>query len=64
MCPCIMGTRKNSKSNCRSLKCSSQEGVGVSQEDIEKYDVIGFGFGIYYWKHHEILIKFVKICQK
>lgn len=28
-------------------------------EDIQKYDLVGFGSGIFYWRHHRSLLKLV-----
>lgn len=28
--------------------------------DLSEYDIIGFGSGIYFWKHHKSLIEFVR----
>ncbi|MCO6040985.1 flavodoxin family protein [Thermococcus alcaliphilus] len=31
----------------------------VKPEELLKYDLIGFGSGIYYWKHHRALFKLI-----
>jgi len=31
----------------------------IKSEELLKYDLIGFGSGIYYWKHHRALFKLI-----
>lgn len=31
----------------------------ITPEELLKYDLIGFGSGIYYWKHHRALFKLI-----
>jgi flavodoxin len=31
----------------------------INPQDVVKYDLVGFGSGIYFWKHHKSLLEFV-----
>lgn len=33
--------------------------VKTKREDLNKYDIVGFGSGIYFWRHSAELLKFV-----
>ena len=36
------------------------EGEQAKKENILDYDLVGFGSGIYFWKHHQKLLEFVR----
>jgi flavodoxin len=53
-------TEKIAQAMAEVLNADLIEAKNAKAEDILKYDLIGFGSGIYMFKHHKSLFKFVK----
>jgi flavodoxin len=53
-------TGKIAQAMAEVLGADLVETENAKAEDILKYDLIGFGSGIYMFKHHKLLFKFVK----
>ncbi|MEM3392008.1 MAG: flavodoxin family protein [Candidatus Bathyarchaeia archaeon] len=53
-------TEKIAQAMAEVLNADLVETQNAKAEDILKYDLIGFGSGIYMFKHHKLLFKFVK----
>ncbi len=52
-------TQKIAESMADILNAEAVEPKNVDMEDVQKYDLIGFGSGIYFGKHHKRLLKLV-----
>ncbi|MBN1897783.1 MAG: flavodoxin family protein [Spirochaetes bacterium] len=57
-------TEKISRYMGKVLKARVVDHREIKPRDVIKYDLIGFGAGIYYWKHHKYLIDFVDQVPK
>ncbi len=53
-------TRKIARAMGEVLNARLIEPWKVKPEELEKYDLIGFGSGIYWWRHHRALLKLVE----
>ncbi|HIH73245.1 MAG: Flavodoxin [Thermococcales archaeon 44_46] len=52
-------TEKIAKAIAEVLNAKLVKPWEVKPEELLKYDLIGFGSGIYYWKHHRALFKLI-----
>lgn len=52
-------TLKVANAMAEVLNCSVIQTGNVKIEDLEEYDLIGFGSGIYGWRPHQLLLKLV-----
>lgn len=52
-------TEKIAKAIAEVLNAELVKPWEVKPEELLKYDLIGFGSGIYYWKHHRALFKLI-----
>ncbi len=52
-------TERIAQAMAEVLDADLVETQNAKPEDILNYDLIGFGSGIYTWKHHKLLLKFV-----
>ncbi len=50
-------TQKIAKQIATVLKAEIKEPEKVGEEELKNYDLIGFGSGIYGWRHHKSLLK-------
>ena len=50
-------TEKISKVMAEVLDAEVVKPWEVSREELTSYDMVGFGSGIFYWKHHRALLK-------
>ena len=57
-------TEKIAKAIAEELNADIYDVNKVSPEIIENYDIIGFGSGIYFGKHHKSLFKFLDKISK
>ncbi|MBD3244759.1 MAG: flavodoxin [Candidatus Moranbacteria bacterium] len=53
-------TQKIAKKMAETLNAKLQQPEEVDLKDIEKYDLIGFGSGIYFAKHHRTILDLAK----
>lgn len=53
-------TEKIAKVMAEVLRVRIVKPSEIKPEEINNYDLIGFGSGIYFWRHHRSLINFVK----
>ena len=56
-------TQKIADAFAKILEAPIKKPQEISQEDLQQYDLIGFGSGIYYGKHHKDLLDFVERLQ-
>ena len=52
-------TKKISKAMNYVLNADTLEPVNVDISNLEEYDLVGFGSGIYGWKHHDSLLNLI-----
>jgi len=52
-------TERIARAMVEVLGADLAETQNAKAEDILNYDLIGFGSGIYMWKHHKLLLEFV-----
>ena len=52
-------TEKVAKAIAEILNAKLVNPWEIKSEELLKYDLIGFGSGIYYWKHHRALFKLI-----
>jgi flavodoxin len=57
-------TEKIAKIFAQILEAEIKKPFEVKPEEIDKYDLIGFGSGIYFWRHHQSLFQLVKNLPK
>lgn len=57
-------TKKIAKAIARVLKADLVKVEKAKPMLLKNYDVVGFGSGIYMWKHHQSLLDFVKKIPK
>lgn len=57
-------TEKVAKVLAKTLKTDLVDLCQKDVKSIENYDLIGFGSGIYMWKHHRLIIDFVNKLSK
>ena len=53
-------TEKIAKIFAQVLEAKIKKPFEIKPEEINNYDLIGFGSGIYFWRHHRVLIDFAK----
>jgi len=53
-------TLKIAKSMAEVLNANLKTPLEIKPEELNNYDLIGFGSGIYMWKHHKDLLMFVE----
>ena len=53
-------TEKIAKTFAKVLDAQIKSPEEVKPEGLQDYDLIGFGSGIYYRKHHKVLLEFVE----
>ncbi len=54
-----MNTEKVAKAMARTINADLKKVEEVKAEDLAEYDLIGFGSGIYFGKHHKALLDFI-----
>ena len=59
-----MNTEKVAKAMAKSMKADLKKVEDAKPEMLKKYGLIGFGSGIYFCRHHELIINFVKNLPK
>jgi len=52
-------TKKVAKIMAETLNAKLVKSWEIKPEQLTKYDLIGFGSGIYYWRHHWALFKLI-----
>ena len=57
-------TEKIAKEIAKCLEADLKRIDEINGKDLTEYDLIGFGSGIYFFKHHKSLLKFVENLPK
>ena len=55
-----LNTKKIAETMGEELEARVLEVEQAKKENILDYDLVGFGSGIYFWKHHQKLLEFVR----
>lgn len=57
-------TKKVAETIAKVFRADLVEVDQIQVNSLPKYDLIGFGSGIYYWNHHQSLINFINKLSK